>query len=368
MADPILTDPQRIDPNYLAIRDDLLVKNENFSTRIYFDSVGIPTLGIGVALITRDESGNFAINTDSMQSIANVLGANDPKYISILSFAQKTLTAIQGTSLIDPTGGAMNLADFRATQRGQAIISAFGSDIEYDVEARAYRQGPNFKPIFASGSADEYLSLLKAYCYSHSSAILPAMGSVPNAELLTEITASIESHILKCVMNAIRNSTSIEISYQSFSDTAPSKRVIWPHVLVNIGNRWHVRAYDEKRKNFRDFVLVRFNDVSESSTESINYKLKDGLWNETESVAIIPAPRLSVGQKEVIAKEFGMTLQDNGQFMWIGKIRKCLVGYFLVHHRIELGGSVEQKATLGQNPYIALLDPKLADQYRFSEE
>lgn len=81
------------DPTYIAERLALLRANEGFSTDVYFDTNGIPTIGIGVALLTS----TGAINGDNMQIIANVLGANSREYLRIQQFAQRVSAAIVGT-------------------------------------------------------------------------------------------------------------------------------------------------------------------------------------------------------------------------------------------------------------------------------
>jgi len=112
------------DATYIATRNSLIKANEGFSTNVYLDTNGVPTVGTGVALLT--SSG--AINTDNMQNIANVLGANSQQYLDIQAFAQTVSDAIVGT----PSMGVIHTAsDFMATERGRAIVDAIGSDVKY---------------------------------------------------------------------------------------------------------------------------------------------------------------------------------------------------------------------------------------------
>jgi predicted DNA-binding transcriptional regulator YafY len=238
--------------------------------------------------------------------------------------------------------------------------------LEYDVEARAYKRGRKFKPLFASGSPEEYLALLQAYCVSHSSAVLPAIGTVSHTESMPTLSGIVDFDTLRHIVQALRHETGLTITYQSLSDPDPSKRTIWPHTLVYAGDRWHFRAYDSRRAEFRDFVLARCQHVATSTMKCPVQHSSDALWQDIEHLEIVPAPHLSTNQQVVIAKEFGMTSTSAGQHYLLVNLRKSLVGYFLLRHRLEYGGSHNNNTIAGQHPYLALKIPSLADRYRFT--
>lgn len=75
---------------YIDVRDTLLRKNEGFSTTVYFDTNGIPTVGVGVALLTS----MGAINRENMKIIADTLGTNSPEYKQLYDFAKRASDAI----------------------------------------------------------------------------------------------------------------------------------------------------------------------------------------------------------------------------------------------------------------------------------
>lgn len=239
--------------------------------------------------------------------------------------------------------------------------------LEYDVERRAYKRGHRFSPLLASGSAEEYLALLQAYSISQCSAVLPAMGCITHAESIPSLRGNIEPDVLRLVMSAVRNATAVKLTYQSFSGANPGQRVLWPHTLVFTGERWHIRAFDDKRQAFRDFVLARCTKASGVEEKCPIASSLDAMWHERETVEVVPAPRLSATQQAVIAREFGMAGTETK--CWSMSLRKCLVGYFFTKYRLEHGGSPDPvKATTGQHPYLALRDLTLAEKYRFSED
>ncbi|AYQ27482.1 MULTISPECIES: WYL domain-containing protein [unclassified Polaromonas] len=236
--------------------------------------------------------------------------------------------------------------------------------LEYDVEKKAYTRGRDFKPLLASGSAEEYLSLLQAYSTSKSTAVVPALGQVTAAESIMQPTGSIDPEVLRLIMLALREESGLALTYQSLNEPNPVPRTLWPHTLVFNGDRWHARAFDGRHNEFRDFVLARCSQAKLDPVVAPLAASEDKEWHEAETVDVIPAARLSANQKSVVAREFGMKATGDGEFVWSSSIRKCLVRYFLVRHRLEGGGSTTKQVP-GQHPYLALKDPQLAIAYRF---
>ncbi|PZO17369.1 MAG: hypothetical protein DCF26_09770 [Burkholderiales bacterium] len=298
----------------------------------------------------------------------------DVAWLDTLSFAQKQRLQFIEARLIwdgfvrrgqvcevfDVTPNHLS-RDFRRYRQHHA------HSLEYDVERKAYTRGRDFKPLLASGSAEEYLSLLQVYSTSKSTAVVPALGHVTSAESITHPTGSIDPDVLRLMMQALREGCGLAVTYQSLNEADPVPRTLWPHTLVHNGDRWHVRAFDGRHQQFRDFVLARCSHASLDAATAPVAAADDKMWHETETVDVIPAVRLSTSQKSVVAREFGMKSTDNGEFLWSSAIRKCLVSYFLYRHRLERGGASEKPAP-GQHPYLALKDPELANRYRFGSD
>lgn len=295
-------------------------------------------------------------------------------WLNSLSFAQKQrLQFIEAMLIWD---GSVQRADVckvfdvtpnHLTRDIKRYRTSHKNALEYDPETRAYRQGHKFKPLLASGSASEYLVLLQAYSASQSASVLPAMGHITQAESLAQPAGSIDAGVLKLIMHALQQKTGVALTYQSLGEPDPVPRTLWPHTLVFTGERWHVRAYDGRRQEFRDFVLTRCSGAKALGEAASVQATEDVQWNSMERVEVVPAARLSSSQQVVIAREFGMKKSTpNDGFTWTGEIRKCLVGYFLYRHRLERGGSPGAKVAQGQNPYLQLKNQELADVYRFS--
>jgi len=103
-----------------------------------------------------------------------------------------------------------------------------------------------------------------------------------------------------------------------------------PHTLVFTGTRWHVRAYCEKNRGFRDFVLSRFRGEPDLMDESENRLEQDEAWNTPVDVVIEPDVRLSAEQKSIIETDYGM---QDGELRIA--TRGALVQYVLQRYQID---------------------------------
>jgi Ca2+-binding RTX toxin-like protein len=121
---------------YRANRDAFMLGNEDFRTTVYFDPVGVPTVGKGIALLARpnqsrysDGSSAFTLHTENLQALASAVSPD--QYNMILAFANRALEAIDGTH--EPTYPKVNgkfvrtINKFTSTERGQEIVAEFGA-------------------------------------------------------------------------------------------------------------------------------------------------------------------------------------------------------------------------------------------------
>jgi predicted DNA-binding transcriptional regulator YafY len=77
---------------------------------------------------------------------------------------------------------------------------------------------------------------------------------------------------------------------------------------VFTGLRWHVRAFDEKSQEFRDFVLSRFRGSisAEGAAPDAANPDNDHAWQKNITLQIIPDRRLTKAQQDVVARDYGM--------------------------------------------------------------
>lgn len=137
---------------------------------------------------------------------------------------------------------------------------------------------------------------------------------------LTEV----KPRIFALLRKAAQTKTGIVISYASMTNPVFEDRMIFPHSIIHIGRRWHVRAWCAKRQGFRDFTLGRIQSatpVTERAPRTID---DDGAWQEVVMVELVAHRELSSQQQEVVRKENFGGLESRRL-----PIRACLAQYVI---------------------------------------
>lgn len=118
---------------------------------------------------------------------------------------------------------------------------------------------------------------------------------------LTEVSPAIFATLRKAVLTK----TGVEIEYASMSTPEYARRVIFPHVLVHIGRRWHARAWCAKRQEFRDFNVGRIRAATALPNLSAPCGAGDDRdWNQTTVLRLAAHRGLSPNQQKVVRDEF----------------------------------------------------------------
>lgn len=179
-------------------------------------------------------------------------------------------------------------------------------NLEYDTHLKGYKPATGFTPQVTTGVADEYLHLLNRN--RDLNLRFESLGlQAANTEVLAVPLRRVRPDILRPLVVAARQAKRVEVEYVSLANPHQEIRVIAPHTLVFTGLRWHVRAYCEKNRDYRDFVLSRFRGEPDLMDESPNPSAEDKDWNTEVSIRIKPDPRLDAAQKKVIAEDYAMT-------------------------------------------------------------
>lgn len=192
-------------------------------------------------------------------------------------------------------------------------------NIEFDSRSKGYLLGSAFSPLFPT-SADQALAWLAEQL---GDAIAPSSES-----LLPCLMPSRLSHpdleVLACITRAIHLKQVLDIRYHSISSGA-SQRQIVPFALLDTGLRWHVRAFDRKSNEFRDFVLTRIqapNVQAESSPQRHETPEHDAQWARIVELDLVPHP--DQPRPEITRMDYG--LHDGSLRL---KLRAAIAGYVL---------------------------------------
>lgn len=221
-------------------------------------------------------------------------------------------------------------------QQASKDISVYRKEIApdnlvYDKYAKGYRPGENFVPRVTRGTADEYLHLM-----TRNAQLMGVFESLPldlgNVEQLALPVRDVAPEVLRPLLQAARQQLRLEVDYVSLHQPNREGRIIVPHTLVFTGVRWHVRAWCEKNREYRDFVLSRFRGEAELMDRSDHSEAEDANWQRRVELLIEPDERLSRPQQEVVARDYGMAArskEDGNGYELRLPIRATLVEYLL---------------------------------------
>jgi len=227
--------------------------------------------------------------------------------------------------------GSMNSSDLSAAfgiSRNHAILdiqkylSLYPENIRYNRTVRAYQKTESFQFHIARGDVDEYIDHVARMR-------TPVHISI---ERLAPHHSQLKVDVVAVLLDCIRNQKGASILYASMNRPEGTKRVIYPHSIIDNGYRWHVRAYCENRKEFRDFNLGRIMGSPKITDNTPSHALttKDKLWQKIVQIDICANPNLSSNQKKVVEYEFNM---EKGHL--ILHTRACLLHYMLQRYQID---------------------------------
>ncbi|CAM3166432.1 WYL domain-containing protein [Vibrio rarus] len=183
------------------------------------------------------------------------------------------------------------------------------TNLEYDLPLAGYTASKTFQPLFTKGHVDEYLNLLAVNDRLMSKNNHSALGFREVTSIMPPVRA-IDPIIMRTIVRAISNGDRVEVEYLSMNSEDVESRIIAPHSLVETPLRWHVRAYCEKNRAYRDFVLSRFVGEPELIGRSPNPKENDSDWNTDIDLILQADPKLNAHQRSLIEKDYGMSNQE----------------------------------------------------------
>jgi hypothetical protein len=158
--------------------------------------------------------------------------------------------------------------------------------------------------------------------------------------------------VMRSILSGVETNTPVQIIYQSMTSDNSSERTICPHAFVRASRRLYVRAWDDKRRRFADFVVLRI--MASALIEGapwIPAELDDE-WNRMAEIVLVPNPALSPPQATTVAAEYKM---ENGRL--VIRTRAALVIYLVVElgllDVVRTGRATKGKLVLPENgPYL----------------
>ncbi|WP_431312091.1 WYL domain-containing protein [Shewanella decolorationis] len=217
-----------------------------------------------------------------------------------------------------------NIAPSVATQDFARYKEIAPQNVVYDEKRKQHLKAASFISLFDFDVIRTLATLSQGFGDGFSGQLKPPLAceapyhlNKPSLSIVAKIT------------EAIHKGKALSINYVSLSSGETTREIV-PHTLVDNGLRWHVRGFDRKHGEFRDFVLTRIkaavvledSTLSPSVIKETELETQDRQWNRFVELELVPHPRIK--HREAIELDYGMT----GGVMKV-EIRAATAGYLL---------------------------------------
>ena len=206
-------------------------------------------------------------------------------------------------------------------------------NIEYDQKLKLHKRGKAFEPLFDYDVVRTLATISQGYGDGFTGKVKPPLAceapyhlNKPSLSIVAKVT------------EAINKGKALSITYVSLSSGETTREIV-PHTLVDNGLRWHVRGFDRKHAEFRDFVLTRIKAavvLEDSWLSEAELETQDRQWNRFVELELVPHPRIE--HSEAIELDYGMT----AGVMKV-EIRAATAGYLLRLWNVDCSKAAQLK-------------------------
>ncbi|MBK8017010.1 MAG: WYL domain-containing protein [Betaproteobacteria bacterium] len=198
-------------------------------------------------------------------------------------------------------------------------------NMEYDTKGRVYVRAPWFRPLF-DFPAERILTWL-SQGYGDGE---PIRWKGVVAQEGTSLPGKIDLDLLSVLTRAIHQGAAVEVAYRALSSGLTTREIV-PFALADSGLRWHVRAFDRRSGEFRDFVLGRLDAARILPGPVADHEKPDQdiQWNRITELELVPHPA-NVQHPDTLEAEYGM---DGGVLKV--RTRAAMAGYLLRRWNVD---------------------------------
>jgi hypothetical protein len=194
------------------------------------------------------------------------------------------------------------------------------NNCELDMGDRVYRPTPAFQPLFQHSPRRVLTALSEGFGEGLEDGVPGAMvpSDIPMPLTLPDVA------VLAPITRALNRKRAVKLQYTSVKSGRTEKTIV-PIALVNTGIRWHVRAYDRKREEFRDYVINRIEApvvLEDSPARKGETAQDDEQWSRVITLELVPHPNHP--RQELVRMDYGM--KDGALRI---KVRAANAGYML---------------------------------------
>ena len=179
-------------------------------------------------------------------------------------------------------------------------------NMTYDASAKAYVALPGFTPQFGQASATSYLDELYRLACGVTAREDSFVGFIPPTGIVATPARKISSPEVATWVRAIRDRRAVSVEYQSMELDTPAALILSAHAMGFDGLRWHTRAWCHTRQAFRDFAIGRLVVIDEDAPAPKIEPLHDVGWETKVDLLLVPHPKLTPSQREVVTKDYNM--------------------------------------------------------------
>jgi len=262
--------------------------------------------------------------------------------LSYVDFRLYFLGELRRSDLVEkfgmgPAGATRDIAQYREMAPG---------NLDFDGTRKIYRPSVSFTPLFEHAPQRVLSALSQGFGQGQVAA--EELSPMLRCEIPTALSVP-RMNVLAPVTRAIHCRKALRLVYHSLSGE-PGERELVPFALVDSGVRWHVRAFDRKSAEFRDFVLTRIEapvvlDHGEPGrNESAEHDVQ---WSRIVELELVPHP--SHPRPEVIRRDYDM---PDGVLRI--KVRAANAGYMLRRWNVDCS---PDRSLQGPEYALSLVDP-----------
>ena len=164
-------------------------------------------------------------------------------------------------------------------------------NLELDNSDKVYRPTVAFTPLFEHNPQ----RVLTALTQGFGEGLGEVLGEELQPMLRCEIPSALslpKMSVLAPITRAIHRGKAVKLGYTSI-DSGHTERELVPLALVDIGIRWHVRAFDRRHKEFRDFVFTRMDEptvLEDGAVQRDETAEFDVQWSRIIELELVPHP------------------------------------------------------------------------------
>lgn len=215
-----------------------------------------------------------------------------------------------------PAGATRDIAMYREIAPRNLVL---------DPSDKIYRPSDVFHPVFEHAPE----RVLTALSQGFGEGFGTASGSLVRCEFPHSLNVP-SMDILAPITRAIHRGKAIGLRYHSTSSGATQREIV-PIALIDTGIRWHVRAYDRKSKEFRDFVFTRMRETAVLEDDPIAPEEsadRDVQWNRIIELELVPHP--AYADPAIVRMDYDM---PDGVLQV--RVRAANVGYMLRRWNVD---------------------------------